>query len=271
MLFFRDVSHSLSRFLSTRTSAEDSAGRSWIARQDDRTRRSVLVLALIAVVVVLDQAAKWWAWRHVRHTVINAGGDVLVGSPISAWYSGRATGAALDLLDVGLLSIAVWVLIRYRVGAAVRVTGALMVGGWSSNLLDRLGFHYWTAPGSIRGVVDFIHIGIHYYNVADLFIIGCTPLFLLAAGYQGVRTRLAAAARSALRLARGRARTRILALAGAGLIVVVTLGAVNDGGVNAAPQHQAPPTTRMHPDAGRAHPVPPSGVAVYEPSMQGNW
>jgi hypothetical protein len=146
-----------------------------------------------------------------------------------------------------------------------------MIGGWGSNLLDRLGVHYWTAPGSIRGVVDFIHIGVHYYNVADLFIISCTPLFLLAAGYQGVRTRLAAAARSALRLARGRARMRILALAGAGLIVVVTLGAVNDGGVNAAPQHHAPPTIRMHPDAGHAHPVPPSGVAVYEPSMQGNW
>ncbi len=230
-----------------------------------------MVLALITVVVVLDQAAKWWAWRHVRHTVINAGGDVLVGSTVGAWYAGPVTGALLDLLDFGLLSIAVWVLIRHRVGAAVRVTGALMTGGWGSNLLDRLGFHYWTAPGSIRGVVDFIHIGVHYYNVADLFIISCTPLFLLAAGYQGVRTRLAAAARSALRLARGRARIRILTLAGVGLIVVVTLGAVNDGGVNAAPQHQAPPTTRMHPDAGYAHATPPSGVAVYEPSMQGNW
>jgi hypothetical protein len=61
-----------------------------------------------------------------------------------------------------------------------------MTGGWASNLLDRLGIHYWTAPGSVRGVVDFIHLGPHYYNVAD-FIIGCTPLFVLAAGHQGVR------------------------------------------------------------------------------------
>jgi hypothetical protein len=37
-------------------------------------------------------------------------------------------------------------------------------------------------------VVDFIHLGPHYYNVADFFIIGCTSLFVLAAGYQGVRT-----------------------------------------------------------------------------------
>ena len=225
-----------------------------------------MVLALIAVVIVLDQAAKWWAWRHVRHAVINAGGDALVGSPINAWYSGRITGAALDLLDVGLLSIAVWALTSRRVSAVVRVTGALMIGGWSSNLLDRLGFHYWTAPGSVRGVVDFLPIGVHYYNVADLLIISCTPLFLLTAGYQGVRTRLAAA-RGAARPARGRARMRILALASTGLIVVVTFGAMKDGGVNAAPRHAAPKTTHVHPDPGRV--PPPAGVPAYAPPAHG--
>ena len=100
------------------------------------------------------------------------------------------------------------------------------------------------------------------YNVADLLIISCTPLFLLAAGYQGVRTRLAAA-RNAARPARGRTRTRILALASTGLIVVVTLGAVKDGGVNAAPRHAAPKTTHVHPVPGRV--PPPAGVPVYAP------
>ena len=195
--------------------------------------------ALIALVVMLDQSAKWWAWRHVPWTKINAGGDILVGSRIGAWYAGPVTGALLDLLDFGLLSIAVSVLARGRVPAAVSVPGALMIGGWCSNLLDRLGTHYWTAPGSVRGVVDFIHIGGHYYNVADFFIIGCTPLFLLAAGYQGVRAaRRRAAAGSvpppARRPARVRARLRIPALAGAGLTLVVALGAANYGGVNAA-------------------------------------
>jgi hypothetical protein len=141
----------------------------------------------------------------------------------------------LDLLDFGLLSIAVSVLARCRVAAAVSVLGALMIGGWSSNLLDRLGIHYWTAPDSVRGVVDFIHIGPHFYNVADFFIIGCTPLFLLAAGYQGVRAaRRPAAAMSVPPPRRGRARLRIPALAGAGLVLVVALGAANYGGVNAA-------------------------------------
>jgi len=124
-----------------------------------------------------------------------------------------------------------------------------MTGGWGSNLLDRLGIHYWTAPGSVRGVVDFIHIGGHYYNVADFFIIGCTPLFLLVAGYQGVRAaRRPAAAGSLPPPPRGRARSRvrILALAGAGLILVVALGAANYGGVNAALRTPPPKTTSMH-------------------------
>ena len=195
----------------------------------------MVVLALIAAVVVLDQAVKWWAWRHVPWTRINSGGDVLVGRTIGRWYAGPVTGALLDLLDVGLLSIAVWVLARCRAIAAVSVLGAFMIGGWSSNLLDRLGIHYWTAPGSVRGVVDFIHIGGQFYNVADFFIIIGTPLFLLAAGYQGVRAAMRpAAARSVPPPRRGRARMRVPALAAAGLILVVALGAANYGGVSAA-------------------------------------
>jgi lipoprotein signal peptidase len=205
-----------------------------------------VVLALIALVVVLDQAAKWWAWRHVPWTEINAGGDVLVGRTIGAWYAGPITGALLDLLDFGLLSIAVSVLARCRANAAVIVPGALMTGGWASNMLDRLGIHYWTAPGSVRGVVDFIHIGGHYYNVADFFIIGCTPLFLLTSGYACVRAaRRPAATRSVPPRARTRARMRIPALVGAGLVSVVALGAANYGGMNAV--SRAPTqTTNTH-------------------------
>lgn len=206
-------------------------------------RRRGLVLALIAVVVVLDQAVKWWAWRHLPWTTINSGGDAIVGRTIGALYAGPVTGALLDLLDFGLLSIAVWGLTRCQVTAAVSVPGALMVGGWGSNLLDRLGIHYWTAPDSVRGAVDFILIGAHYYNIADFFIIGCTPLFLLGVGYQGVRAamRRPIAARIVQPPARPaqvregvRARLRIPALAGAGLILVVAFGAVNYGSVNAA-------------------------------------
>ena len=208
-----------------------------------------MALALLAVVVVLDQAAKWWAWRHVSWTSINSGGDILVGRTIGAWYAGPVTGALLDLLDFALLSAAVSVLARCRAPAAAGVPGVLMTGGWGSNLLDRLGAHYWTAPGSIRGVVDFIHIGGRYYNIADLFIIGCTPLFLLAAGYQGVRAArrpATAGTASPPAASRPRAWARIPALAGAGVTLVVALGAANYGGVNSATRAPARKATHMH-------------------------
>ena len=139
----------------TRWPSRDPAAQPCAAGRQDRTRPSVMVLALLAVVVVLDQAAKWWAWRHVLWTSINSGGDVLVGHTIGAWYAHPVTGALLDLLDFALLSIAVSVLARRRAPAAVTVPGALMTVGWGSNLLDRLAAHYWTAPDSVRGVVDF--------------------------------------------------------------------------------------------------------------------
>lgn len=198
-----------------------------------------MVLASLSVVVAVDQATKWWAWRYVSGTQINSGGDLLVGHTISAWYSGPVTGALLDLLDFGLVSIAVWVLTRYRVPSSVYVPGALMIGGWGSNLLDRLGVHYWTAPGSVRGAVDFIHIGAYHYNLADFFIVGCTPLFLLAAASQGVRAvRRPVASRNGPPPVRSRAQARLLIppVVGAGLISVVMLGAAHYGGVNTSPR-----------------------------------
>jgi lipoprotein signal peptidase len=208
--------------------------------RQDSTSQALAVLALLAVVIAVDQVVKWWAWRHVPGARINAGGDALVGRTVGAWYARPVTGALFDLLDFGLLSVVVWILARRRASAAVFVPGALMTGGWVSNLLDRLGLHYWTAPGSVRGVVDFMHIGVHYYNVADLFIISCTPLFLLAAGYQALRAaRRPGTAGSVRPTARLRAAAWVPVLVGAALVSVVALGAAHYGGVNAPPRAAA--------------------------------
>ncbi|MCW2541147.1 MAG: signal peptidase [Frankiales bacterium] len=145
-----------------------------------------IVLALLATIVVLDQAVKWWAFRHLP-TFINHGGDVLVGSTVSTWFSDPLQGMLLDLLNCGLLSIAISVLWRRRRSLLVLISGCMMIGGWGSNLLDRLFMHYLTAPGAGRGAVDFILIGPHYYNLADLFIIVGTPLFVLAVGTRYLR------------------------------------------------------------------------------------
>ena len=249
MLSFRYVTQiPHSRLALTHMPSADPPAQPGMTRQRDRTRQGMMVLALLSVMVVLDQATKWWAWRYVSGTKINSGGDLLVGHTIGAWYSGPVTGALLDLLDFGLVSMAVWALTRCRVPASVCVPAALMIGGWGSNLLDRLGVHYWTAPGSVRGAVDFVHIGSYQYNLADFFIIGCTPLFLLAAAYQGVRAvRRPVASRNASPPARSRARARLLIppLVGVGLISVVMLGAAHYGGVNTAPSHARRAATDM--------------------------
>jgi lipoprotein signal peptidase len=196
-----------------------------------RPGQRVIVLALLAAVIMVDQAAKWWAWRHVPGVNINPGGDFLTGPTVGRWYAHPVTGALLDLVDCGLVSIAAAILGRRRRRAAVTICGSLMIGGWASNLLDRLGMHYWTAPGSTRGAVDFISTGARCWNLADFFIIGATPLFLLAtarltkraAGRPG-----ASPARPAIR-DHLRARVPAVAAAGAALIMTVALGAAHPG------------------------------------------
>lgn len=147
-----------------------------------KIRQRSVVTALFAAIIVLDQATKWWGWRHTSTAHINHGGDFLVGSTVGGWYADPVGGSLLDFLDVALLSIAISILWRRRHSLAVLISGCMMIGGWSSNLLDRLGLHYVTAPGSGRGAVDFIHIGQQYANVADLFIILGTPLLVVAVG-----------------------------------------------------------------------------------------
>jgi lipoprotein signal peptidase len=202
-----------------------------------RPGQQTIVLALLVVVIVLDQATKWWAWRHAPTAIINNGGDALVGARVGAWYADPATGALLDLVDFGLLGTAVSILMRRRLPLHVLVTGALMISGWSSNLLDRLGMHYWTAPGSVRGAVDFVSIGQHVYNVADFFIIGATPLFLMGMCHRARRAknRPRTSGPAAPTMNRqSRKRAWMPAFVGAlGLVIVVGLGAANYGGVTA--------------------------------------
>ncbi|TCM44885.1 signal peptidase (SPase) II [Kribbella sp. VKM Ac-2568] len=102
---------------------------------------------------------------------------------VGHWYEDPLAGAFLDLFGLGALTTALLVLIRRRRPAAVLVSAALQIGGWASNQLDRLGMHTWTAPGSVRGAIDFIAVSHYRYNLADVFIVGATILFLASTGY----------------------------------------------------------------------------------------
>jgi len=212
------------------------------ARTELLVHRST-VFAVLATAVVVDQLTKAWAWRHAPEARINYGGNAFVGNTVSEWYADPVTGALLDFVDFGVLGVAVFMLARLRLTAMALIPGALMTGGWISNLLDRLGMHYWTAPGSVRGAVDFIPLGNIYYNVADVFIASGTLLFLVALGVLAMNR----STRSWTQLPHHRFRSRAWLSAAAAtvcLLGLVGFGAVNYGGVTTP---NKPTGTTSHP------------------------
>jgi lipoprotein signal peptidase len=169
--------------------------------QAGRRRQGLLALAVLSGVVVLDQATKWWAWRHV-YAVLNAGSTWFLGGTVSGWYSAELRGALLDLGSLEALTLGAFLLLRRPRPRALLVPGLLMIGGWGSNLLDRLGLHLLTAPGKGRGAVDFIPLGRFYVNLADVCIAVGTVVFLGAVAWAASFSRRTPAAATARRFAR---------------------------------------------------------------------
>jgi lipoprotein signal peptidase len=185
------------------------------------------------LVILADQVTKWWAWREVPRAHINFGGNPLVGPVVGGWYAGPVTGAALDLLSSVSLVAAVLILLHRRHPVLLLASAALAIGGWTSNLLDRLGLHHLTAPGSVRGAIDFIPVGKYFFNVADFFIIGATLVFTLAHVYRWAVRTTTEVPRSRLRMP---TPARIAAATGAvALVATVTLGAAHYGGTTHPP------------------------------------
>jgi lipoprotein signal peptidase len=153
-------------------------------------RQGLLALAVLVGVVVLDQATKWWAWRHV-YAVVNAGSTWFLGGTVSGWYADAVHGALLDLASIEALTLGAFLLLRRPRPRRLLLPALLMLGGWGSNLLDRLGLHLLTAPGHGRGAIDFLPLGHFYYNVADVCIVLGTALFLATTAWsarRGTRT-----------------------------------------------------------------------------------
>ncbi|MGW4525371.1 signal peptidase II [Amycolatopsis sp. NPDC004378] len=188
----------------------------------------------LLLVVVADQVTKWWAWREVPRTHINFGGNPLVGPVVDAWYADPVTGAVLDLAGSVTLTAAVLLLLRRGHPVFLRAPAALAIGGWTSNLLDRLGLHHLTAPGSVRGAIDFVPVGRYSFNVADFFIVGATLAFALAQGYRWLSRATNEVPRIPLRL---RTPARIATATGVvALVAAVTLGATHYGGATHPPR-----------------------------------
>lgn len=156
-----------------------------------RSRRPLLILAgVVLTVTLLDQVSKWWAYRHTAWPLVNVGGNLLIGTTLSRWLSYSSLGAVLDLVGALMIAVGAYLLLRRPRRTATTVAGALFLAGWSSNLLDRLRLHEWTAPGSARGVVDFIFIGTQTFNFADISIAAGTAGLVLTATVKLARVAL---------------------------------------------------------------------------------
>jgi len=63
---------------------------------------------VIAAVVLADQAAKWWAWRHVDGVLINSGRYILLGPTVRSWFAHPVGGAVFDVVGVAAVIVAGW-------------------------------------------------------------------------------------------------------------------------------------------------------------------
>jgi signal peptidase II len=141
-------------------------------------RRRALIVAIAAVVVVVDQVTKTWALHHTvrpRHLVwtlrlaltFNTGAAFGLGQGSTALLVGAAIVLVVVLLGLGRRAS--------RTAATMSVVAmGLLLGGALGNLVDRLIRHHH------GGVIDFIDLRWWpVFNVADASItIGALLLVL---------------------------------------------------------------------------------------------
>ncbi len=148
-----------------------------------RHHRLRLLTGLSAVLVVLgDQASKWWAETSLElfeyHPVI---GDLLGWRLV--YNPGAAFGMAADftwaltiLAGIAVLALSVYGFTNRAPSTAIGI--AALLGGAISHLGDRL----FRDPGFAVGhIVDFIdYSGFFVGNVADIFLVGGAIYLVIA-------------------------------------------------------------------------------------------
>ena len=132
--------------------------------------RHILVLAISALVVILDRITKHIVSVQLpngqAHTVIPGIfriSDVHNTGAAFSLFSENASPVTVRNILIAFSVVAVIVLLGmlWRVGRAISVTSvalALILGGALGNLYDRIRFHH---------VVDFLAVKIYHYNYPD--------------------------------------------------------------------------------------------------------
>jgi signal peptidase II len=144
------------------------------APQPAQTRRLRLLLAVAAVVLVLDIVTKVLAVR-----LLTPGQPVSILGDTITWTLVRNSGAAfsmatgytwvLTLIATGVVIGIIW-MGRRLVSPWWAIGLGMILGGAMGNLVDR----FFRSPGPLRGhVVDFLSIGWWpVFNVADPSVVG---------------------------------------------------------------------------------------------------
>jgi signal peptidase II len=154
-------------------------------------RRLPLALGVAAVVIVLDQATKFWAERTLADRApIEVLGDFLrfrlLYNPGAAFSIGAGSTWIFTIAAAVAVGVLVWQVARPQTRGWL-VGLALLLGGAATHLGDRL----FRAPGFARGhVVDFIdYNGWFVGNVADIALFcGAVSLVVLSLRRSEVRT-----------------------------------------------------------------------------------
>ncbi len=144
-------------------------------------KRFRLLVALIVLILVLDQLSKWWVVRHI------APGEYVYPVPAIAPFFGftfvQNTGAAFGLFQnanalLAVLAVIVVAVIVRTLRALppdrllVRVALTLLIAGAIGNLIDRVRLGY---------AIDFVAVGsFARFNVADSAVSTGVVLLLLA-------------------------------------------------------------------------------------------
>jgi signal peptidase II len=141
-----------------------------------------LVLALGAVVVVLDQVTKAWALSALADGPIHVVGTLRLALTHNSAGAFGLGGGFVPLLALAALGVVVYLIVSGAGSSRLPVAVAmgLLLGGAVGNLLDRV----FRDPGLLRGaVVDFVDLQFWpVFNVADMGItVGCVMLLLWAA------------------------------------------------------------------------------------------
>jgi signal peptidase II len=144
--------------------------------------RVPVVLAVAALVVVVDQLTKFWAESAlVNRAPVRVFGDFLQFRLLYNSGAAFSIGSGSTWIFTIVTAVAVVVLLRFAVKPASSVQGvalALLLGGAVTHLLDRL----FRAPSFAMGhVVDFIdYNGLFVGNVADIALTVGAALLIIS-------------------------------------------------------------------------------------------